>query len=121
MAQTSATRDMYLEYARESANWTWDNYDNLIDDWRDNFDSESIFGYRPPNRLLEMAVIYAYLFEEEGVPVYAARAKHVMLEYGGYRSEYPQDSIARRPDYANGVPALPDFFRVMRYLSLIHI
>ena len=69
MAQTSATRDMYLEYARESANWTWDNYDNLIDDWRDNFDSESIFGYRPPNRLLEMAVIYAYLFEEEGVPV----------------------------------------------------
>ena len=117
MAQTSATRDMYLEYARGSANWTWDNYDNLIDDWRDNFDSGSIFGYRPPNRLLEMAVIYAYLFEEEGVPVYAERAKHVMIEYGNYRSEYPQDSIARRPDYANGVPALPDFFRVMRYIK----
>ena len=116
-AQTPVTQSAYLEYARGSADWTWDNYDDLITDWRDGFDPESIFGYRPPGRLLEMAVIYAYLFETEGEPAYAERAKRVVLQFGDYRSQYPQSAIDRRPDYADGVPALPDFFRVMRYIK----
>ena len=116
-AQQPVARPAYLEYARATADWTWENHDALIARWRDGFDPGSIFGYRPPGGLLEMAVIYAYLFDAEGEQIHADRAKRIVVEFGGYRSQYPQSAVDRRLDYAEGVPALPDFFRVMRYIK----
>ena len=40
----------------------------------------------------------------------------MLLEYGDYRSAFPESAIEKRPDYLNGVPALPDFFTAMRYI-----
>jgi len=107
-------RAKYLDYARAAADWTWNNYDELIEKWKQRFDPESVFGYRPPGGLLEMSVIYSYLYEKEKKPEYARRVKKILLEYGDYRSQYPESSIKQRPDYTDGVPALPDFFTVMR-------
>ena len=109
-------RAKYLDYARAAADWTWDHYDELIERWKQRFDPESVFGYRPPGGLLEMSVIYSYLYEKEKKPEYARRVKKILLEYGDYRSQYPESSIRKRPDYTDGVPALPDFFTVMRYI-----
>lgn len=106
----------YLEFARASADWTWDHYDSLEIAWRRSFDPDNIFGYRPPSRFLEMATIYATLFELEGNKEYAERAKKVLLEYPNYKNEYPEEAVKRRPDYTNGVPALPDFFTTMRFI-----
>lgn len=53
----------YLEFARASAEWTWDHYDSIITSWEQNIDPNYVFGYNPPGRILEMATIYAYLFE----------------------------------------------------------
>ena len=117
VAQQPVARPAYLEYARATADWTWENHDALIARWRDGFDPGSIFGYRPPGALLEMAVIYAYLFDVDGEQIHADRAKRIVVEFGGYRSQYPQSAIDRRLDYAEGVPALPDFFRAMRYIK----
>jgi len=106
----------YLDYARDAADWTWDHYDEAIASWRERFDPESVFGYRPPPRLLEMAVIYAFLYEKERNPAYVERVKKVLLTYGDYRAAYPQSAIDKRADYEDGVPALPDFFTAMRYI-----
>jgi hypothetical protein len=106
----------YLEYAREAADHTWQNYDNVIQRWKESFDPESVFGYRPPGGLLEMAVIYAYLYQQEQKPEYAARSKKILQNYAGYRSEFPDWAKKKRPDYGNGIPMLPDFFTVMRFL-----
>jgi hypothetical protein len=111
-----APRDRYLAYARASAAWTYDHADELLAQWKKTFDPLNVFGYRPPGGLLEMAVIYSYLYEKERKPEYAARAKDVLLTYGDYRSAYPESSVKLRPDYADGVPALPDFFTAMRYV-----
>ena len=112
----AAPRARYLAYARASADWTHDHTDELLAQWKKTFDPLNVFGYRPPGGLLEMAVIYSYLYEKEKKPEYAARAKDVLLTYGDYRSAYPESSIKLRPDYADGVPALPDFFTAMRYI-----
>jgi hypothetical protein len=109
-------RARYLEYARASAAYTWDHRDEIVARWRETFDPRSPFGYRAPGGLLDLASIDAYLFELEGRPVYADRAKHVLLTYGDYRSQFPDWAVKLRPDYSNGVPALPDFFVVMRYI-----
>jgi hypothetical protein len=106
----------YLTYAREAADYTWQDYDNVIKRWKEGFDPENVFGYRPPGGLLEMAVIYAYLYQLEQKPEYAARAKKILLSYAGYRSEFPEWARKKRPDYGDGIPMLPDFFTVMRFL-----
>lgn len=112
----AASRDRYLAYARASADWMHDHADEALAQWKKTFDPLNVFGYRAPGGLLEMAVIYSYLYEKEKNPEYAARAKAVLLTYGDYRSAYPASSVKLRPDYADGVPALPDFFTVMRYI-----
>jgi len=106
----------YLEFARASADWTWDNFDSLENVWRKNLDPDNIFGYRPPSRFLEMAAIYATLYEIEENEEYAKRAKKILLNYGDYKEEYPREAAERRPDYEDGVPPLPDFFTTMRYI-----
>ncbi len=109
-------RAAYLQYARASADYTWDHRDEIVSRWRETFDAWGPFGYRAPGGLLDLASIYAYLYEAERNPVYAQRAKHVLLTYGDYRAQFPEEAAKKRPDYSSGVPALPDFFVVMRYV-----
>jgi len=116
VAQEPIRQAQYLAYARASADWTWQHYDELILKWKQSFDPKNIFGYRPPGGLLEMAVIYSYFYEKEKKPEYAERAKKVLLTYGDFRSAFPDWGKKIRLDYDDGVPALPDFFTVMRYI-----
>jgi hypothetical protein len=116
LAQPAIPRDRYLAYVRAAADRTWEGREALIARWRETFDPDSPFGYRPPGSLLETALIYAWLYEQEGVTRYVDRAKQILLEYGDWRAQYPARAAAQRPDYADGVPALPDFFTVMRYI-----
>jgi hypothetical protein len=115
-AAEAVPRSRYLEYARASADWAFAHSAELLAQWKKSFDPLNVFGYRPPGGFLEMAAIYSYLYEKEKRPEYAERAKAVLLSYGDYRSAYPESSVKLRPDYADGVPALPDFFTVMRYI-----
>ncbi|MCP4727412.1 MAG: hypothetical protein GY863_20410, partial [bacterium] len=106
-----------LEFARTAADWVWAKQDSLIGAWRRTLDPDNIFGYRSPGRLLEMASIYATLYDLENNEEYAERAKSILVTYGDYAKEYPDAAIAARPDYQeHGVPELPDFFTTMRYI-----
>ncbi|MBT3242518.1 MAG: hypothetical protein HN352_05170 [Bacteroidetes bacterium] len=106
----------YLEFAERSANWTYDNLDSLTGIWRANTDPNSVFGYRPPSRMLEIATIYAHLYKMKRKKVYAQRAKEILLKYDSFRDVFPDWAAEKRPDYTNGVPALPDFFTAQRFL-----
>jgi hypothetical protein len=115
-APAIAPNARYIEYARAAADWAWDHREENLARWRAQFDPESPFGYRAPGNLLETALIYSYLFEKEGQPRYADRAREILVTYGDYRSAFPEWAVKKRPDYDHGVPALSDFFTVMRYL-----
>ncbi|MDW7761670.1 MAG: hypothetical protein SCM96_13680 [Acidobacteriota bacterium] len=115
-ADDAVPMEKYLEYARATADGVHNNFSSVITAWKKSFDPLNVFGYRPPGGLLETAVIYATLYEMEKRPEYAERAKKILLTYGDYRSVYPESSIRMRSDYEEGVPALPDFFTVMRYI-----
>ena len=109
-------RAQYLEYARSAADWTWTHYDSLVGVWKQRFDPHSIFGYNPPSWFLDMATIYAVLYDLEGKPEYAARAKKVLLTFGEFRKYYTKEALARRPDYSDGLPVAPGMFIGMRYI-----
>ena len=106
----------YLEFARSSAEWTWDHYDSLITSWKKNINPEYVFGYSPPGRILEMATIYAFLFELEGNKEYADRAKKILLTYGDFSQAFTERVNELRADYEDGVTPLPSIFTTMRYL-----
>lgn len=114
-----SSRDLahYVEFARASADWTWDNYDEIEASWKETLDPKNVFGYRSPPRFLEMATIYAFLFEKEGNETYAERAKKVLTTYADYRAFFPAEAVKRRADYSDGMPALTDFFTTMRYIK----
>jgi hypothetical protein len=116
-AQTQIPLKKYLEYARASADYIYDQKDSIVIKWRKTINPEDIFGYRAPGNLLEMAAIYATLYELEGKKKYADRAKEVLLTYGQYTKEFPVAISRRKADYVDGVPALPDFFTTMRYIQ----
>lgn len=116
-AQTQIPLKKYLEYARASADYIYNQKDSIVIKWRKTINPEDIFGYRAPGSLLEMAAIYATLYDLEGNKKYADRAKEVLLTYGQYTKEFPVAISRRKADYADGVPALPDFFTTMRYLQ----
>ena len=105
-ALRAAPRSRYLAYARASADWTYAHRDEILAQWKKTFDPLNVFGYRAPGGLLEMALVYSFLFETEKRPEYAARAKEVLLTYGDYRAAYPESFVKLRSDYADGVPAL---------------
>lgn len=115
-AKGGPSREAYLSYARASADWAYEHQSEILARWRETFDPLSVFGYRGPGGLLETAAIYATLYEKDGRPEHAERAKAILLTYGDFRSAYPESSVKLRPDYADGVPALPDFFTAMRYI-----
>ena len=114
--QEPVTRAEYLAYAAAAADKTWESYDERIERWKQTFDPNNVFGYRPPGGLLEMAVIYAYLYSQEKNPVHLHRAKKILLTYDDFRAMYPQWAVENRPDYDEAPPVLPDFFTVMRYI-----
>ena len=116
LPQEKTPRSRYLEYAREAADGIWGSYDSVIARWKESFDPENVFGYRPPGGLLETAVIYAFLSAKENNAEYAVRSKKILLTYGDFRSLYPQWAVEQRPDYDKRPPVLPDFFTVMRYI-----
>jgi len=112
----AVTKAQYLAYARASADWTWQHYDDIVARWKQSFDPKNVFGYRAPGGFLEMAVIDASFFEQEKKPEYARRAKKVLMTYGDFRTAFPEWAKKMRADYEDAVPALPDFFTVMRYI-----
>jgi len=116
-AQERIERQAYLDYARASADATWERYDEIIERWEASFDPENVFGYRAPGGLLEMAVIYAWFLEHEDDRSCLPRIKKVLTEYGDYRAAFPEWAVELRPDYTDGIPALPDFFTAMRYIK----
>lgn len=106
----------YLEFSKQSAEWTWEHKDSIIDSWRENFDPDYVWGYFAPPKLIEMTRINAALFSIENDDKYAQRAKEILLTYRNFRDEYPEKAAAQRPDYESGVPPLPDFFNLMLYI-----
>jgi hypothetical protein len=111
----------YREFARAAADCVFGHQEELVSEWRRSFDPDNVFGYRPPGGLLEMAAISAYFFEKEKKPEYAKRARQVLLTYGDFRSAYPERAKAKRADYEEGIPVLPDFFTAMRYIRAYDI
>ena len=91
------------------------NLPAVLETWRKNVDPYVLWGYNPPGEPLYLADILAFLYTETGDESYARRAGTILADYGDLRDAYPADFKNSRIEYANGLPALANFFYLPPY------
>ena len=108
-------RAEYLDYIRAAADVGERDYASVIANWKANIDPNPLWGYNPPGEPVYLADIEAFLFEQTGERSRAEWAARLLSEFGELRSAYPADFVNARVEYANGLPALGNFFFIPHY------
>ena len=115
-SSASVTREEYLAYCTAAAEEAWQSLDAQHEQWRKSIDVEYVFGYNPPANDVYLAALLANLYELQGTQEYLERARGLLVNYGEYKKAYPPDYVKSRPEFANGLPALPNIFSFPKYL-----
>jgi hypothetical protein len=112
----SVSRAEYLAYVKEAADSAWFNHPAEVKRWKESIDTNFVFGYNPPGTDPLLAGVCAQLYKDTKEKKYLDRAKAMLVGYGEYKKAYPKSYTARRPEYAKGLPALPNIFLSPSYI-----
>lgn len=115
-AAAVAQKAMYLEEIRKSAEKGWQDYPGWIEQWKRSQKSNILWGYDAPGGPPYLASMLGFLYEETGDKEYARRAAEILRAYGELRSELPKGYERTRAEYAEGVPAISNFFFMAPYI-----
>lgn len=74
-----------------------------------------LFGYNPPGRALELAYLFAFLYERHGAEADARAAAEYLARMARYTAEVPAELAGARVEYAGGLPPVPSFFHLADY------
>jgi len=94
--------------------------DERIDEWKKKYtepqgkDAENmmqLLGYQPPDFLVGIASISAYLYEKSGDEKYARITRDMIVSLEGYRNYFPE-RFKNRVEYKEGVPVV-NWFRTL--------
>jgi hypothetical protein len=108
-------RNDYLEYIKRSAELGWSEYPKVIDQWKKKIEPSILWGYDAPSQPIYLADVLGFLYHETADPTYAEKARDILVSYGDLRDAYPKDYWKTRAEYANGIPAIPNFFFLPGY------
>jgi hypothetical protein len=121
-AQTGAvTREEYLAYAERAAEDGWNGLEASHEQWRKTIDVNYVFGYAPPGNDPYLAALYANLYLLTKNPTALERVRTLLVGYGEFKKAYPPDYAAKRPEYAAGLPALPNIFTFPKYVHAYNV
>lgn len=105
-----------MSYAINAADYYIDSLDQFLAGWRSTYKPDPSGHFKPSAIEMYLATLYAnlYVADTKRKRDYINAAKNICLRYGEYKDLFlPQDSL--RPEYLNGVPAVPDFFQIPKY------
>jgi hypothetical protein len=114
-ASGQSQKAQYLSYVIETADEAWDAYPQLIEQWRREVNPYVLWGYNPPGEPVYLADVLSFLYEMTGDEAYARRTARILSDFGDLRDAYPLDYAETRVEYANGIPALANFFFLPPY------
>ena len=115
LLDTHAQKSAYYDYIKHTAETNWERYPEIIERWKNNVDPSVLWGYNSPSHPIYLADILGFLYEQTEENVYAQRAAQLLYEYGSLREAYPEDYYKTRIEYADGMPALSNFFFLPPY------
>ena len=111
----------YLNYAEGTAQEYITNLSDHQKEWRKAINPDPVKGYRPNSNEVYLAALCANLFELTKKEEYLSAVKTILLRYGEYKDLYPKDFYKTKPEYEDGIPALPNMFTYGKFVHAYHI
>ena len=103
-------KSVYLEQIKASAEKGWRDYPGEIEQWKKDYQPSVLWGYNPPAGPAYLAGTLGFLYDQTKNVQYAKRAAEILASYGDLRDSYPKEFWKTRAEYANGIPAISNFF-----------
>jgi hypothetical protein len=105
-----AQKNLYLADIQKAAEKGWQEMPATLEAWKHDPRHSVLWGYNAPAQPLYLAGVYGYLYEITHERIYATRAAKLLTEYGSLREILPAGFAGSRAEYADGVPAVSNFF-----------
>lgn len=110
-----AQKALYLNEIKQAAEKGWNDNPKLIAEWKKDTKPSILWGYDSPSSPIYLASDLAFLYEHTKETIYAQRAAELLASYGDLRNSYPKDYDKTRAEYAEGIPAMANFFFMPPY------
>lgn len=118
-AQSGVDKATYLAYAQETGDHYLPQVDSLLEAWRKRSAWDKNGLYRGKTIEAYLAALYANLYDITGDRRYLTAVKEILIDYAQQIESY--ESPSKRIEYANGTPAVPDFFQLSKYARAYEI
>ncbi|MEW5974438.1 MAG: hypothetical protein AB1898_01405 [Acidobacteriota bacterium] len=105
----------YLRYIELAAEQGLEDYPSVIDKWKRTIHPSPLWGYDAPAQPIYLADMLGFLYQLTGNRSHAEKARDILVDFGRLREAYPPDFSKTRAEYADGVPALSNFFFLPAY------
>src|SRR4026207_2546483 len=113
--QAQTPKSEYLRYIKRAADAAWDEYPQVVANWKKNIKPSELWGYDAPGHPIYLADLLGFLYQETKDKAYAERAYRILAEFGDLRDAYPKEYQAKRIEYREGIPAISNFFIMPPY------
>ena len=105
-------RDLYLSLAEQAYEEGLESIPAQVERWKETWEPRPEWGYAPPGGPAYFARLAGSLYSLTGDEKYARTAIEWLARQQEYKEYFPEEMHDTRPDYANGVPALTNFFEM---------
>jgi hypothetical protein len=103
-------KSLYLEEIKKAVDQGWKDDPGIIEQWKKDYKPSVLWGYNSPAHPVYLAGALGFLYEETKDKSYARKAAELLASYGDLRDSYPKDYWKTRAEYAQGIPAISNFF-----------
>ncbi len=116
LSSAVSQKSLYLEQIKKAADQGWRDNPGLIEKWKQDYKPSPLWGYNSPGFPVYLAGTLGFLYEVTKDEIYAKRTAELLVSYGELRNSYPKDYWKTRAEYANGIPAIANFFFMPPYI-----
>lgn len=113
------TRQEIVTWIKKAYDVDHGKVDTDIENWRKQFVPNPLFGYYVTKFPLQVATVAGFLYEQTGDRSLADFACRTMLRYREFVNAMPPDAVAKRPEYAEGVPPLDCAFDPVQFCPTV--
>ena len=109
-------RDQYLPLLVRGYQTAAELSPAYVERWKETYETNFEWGYNPPRGHV-VARLAAALYRAKGDEAYAQTAIDWLARQQEFKAYFPDSLRARRPDYADGLPALTNFFYMPDFIE----
>jgi len=116
-AAAAQEREAYLSLAERSYQRGVTTIPEGIERWKETWEPTPEWGYAPPDGAAYHSRVAGLLYRRTGDEVYAREAIHYLSTQHELKAWFPEEMRGFRPDYADGIPTITNFFGLCYFID----